>query len=473
MKLVILGVISLIVFANEVYAEQKPNKPSLIVDEFLKSTGIPSVSYTFFDLEGNLESKAFGMMDLSGKRKAETTTIYDVGSNAKIITAVAILKLVDKGLVNLNAPVNSYLKTDISALDTYSENPVLVKHLLNHLSGIPTLAWLSKAWEPSMFIDRQSIYDSIDLVAKPGERYQYCNVCFLIANDIIEQVSGESYTNYILNNILKPAGVVNQGFLIPVPQMYSNMAFPYHMRFATPYPTDFYISATYGAGGAWFTSEQLAKVLRYIFASENSNGALSSASFESLITEYTTIENYNGGYGLGVGLEHYESGVYPFHQGSMPGFISQYIYDYKTKRGLVLSANVTAGPNVAAQTVWLRDKLFSQYVNDFDSPNSEYTVDKRTPIPRSKQTSMPSPTGHFQSDDGKISMSIFEIGEQYILENPAKRQFTLARLDTENFILTTEEESLQIRFKDNQPTKLDFISPSGETMIVLTIQADK
>ncbi len=455
----------LMLYGNLVLANEIEAKAQSITERFLSTTGIPSVSYSFFNQNGEIYSHAAGLKDVKSNRLASTSTIYDVGSNAKIITAVSILQLVDKELIELDEPASRYLPFELPALRNQTSDPILVHHLLNHLSGIPSQAWFSSIWRPSEFQQKESIYKNIRLNHKPGQKYQYCNVCFLIATEIIENISGFSFEDYVVRNILEPAGVSNRGFLSATPEMYSNLALPYNMRFGIAYPTDFHVSGTPGAGGSWFTSEQLAKVLHYIFASEQGKGAISKKAFSKLVNQYSDIAGYNGGYGLGVGLERFESGVYPFHQGSMPGFISHYLVDQKTGGGLVLSANVSASTDVEEQTLWLRDQLFSLIAPSFISPNANYSVERKPPLKEADLANLPSPEGTYFSENPDLKVSILRFGNELIFENPSQKRFSLARISHDEFVLTTSSERIRIVFSNKQPASLHLLNGSGKELL--------
>ncbi|MBT0586139.1 serine hydrolase domain-containing protein [Alteromonas oceanisediminis] len=443
-------------------------KVSDVVTPFLKETGIPSVSYTFFDNKGIIISNAHGRSDLKSNKLADKNTFYNVGSNFKIFTAVAVMQMVEQGHVKLDDPVIDHLPSTIPELNKYPDNPIKIKHLLNHLSGITTGAWLSKAWRPQDYYTKEKLYNSILVTETPGTVYQYCNICYSIAADIVEFYAKQAFEDFIFENILRPAGIEHRGFLYPKPYMYSDMAFPYNVRFGQAYITDFYISTTKPAGGAWFRSEDLANALRFIF-SKRKLSALTPKSVDVLTTEYSKIENYDGGYGLGVGIEHYPSGTYLFHQGSLPGYISQFIFDTSSGKGLVISANATANQETADQTVWLRNQLFSMVVPEFEFPDKNYEIkpEKRSPLSEVEQEILPSAEGKYFSSELNVFMEIQKVGDQLVFKNPVGQSFNLARLSEEFFILTTENESLKITFKNEKPASLTFLSSSGNPMVSL------
>jgi len=180
-------------------------------------------------LDGDvLYSKGFGMADGPNDMTAEPDTVWLWGSMTKIVTGVALMQLVDQGLVDLDAPVSVYL-------DYFpAEYGITVRQLLNHSAGLG---------EPPEFIpvnlrlDGQPLPDP-DLVAKgylewlsepmfePGSASSYSNPGFVMLGQIVAEASGQPYIEYVQEHILAPLGMENTDFTYSNQAMMANAAAP-------------------------------------------------------------------------------------------------------------------------------------------------------------------------------------------------------------------------------------------------------
>ena len=156
--------------------------------------------------------KAFGKADFEEGRKNTIDTKFDIGSINKDFTAVAVLQLVDKGLIDLDDNIGKYL----SIFPEEVLNKVTIKHLLTHTSGfgdyfmipgvIPNLSELTT-------VDKIiNTFKDEPLLFKPGTGREYSNAGFAVLGAVIESVSGLSYFDYIEQNILQPVGLHNTYF---------------------------------------------------------------------------------------------------------------------------------------------------------------------------------------------------------------------------------------------------------------------
>jgi CubicO group peptidase (beta-lactamase class C family) len=167
-----------------------------------------------------LYSKAFGTADGPNGMAAEPDTVFPWGSMTKMATGTAIMQLVDQGLVDLDAPVSDYL-------DYFpAEYGITVRQLLDHSSGLrePVDFLL-----PSLTLDGQPLADP-DLVAKaylesitgpifePGSASTYGNPNFVLLGQVVAEVSGQPFVEYVKEHILVPLGMENTDFT------YSNQA---------------------------------------------------------------------------------------------------------------------------------------------------------------------------------------------------------------------------------------------------------
>jgi len=166
-------------------------------------------------------SKSFGYADVPVKKKATDQTIYQWWSLTKLFTAVAILQLQEKGLINIDDPVSKHLSF-FKVRNLKDENqPITIRQLLSHSSGLgdigmSILGWIHYEGDPHInqtdFL-KQKLPEYNELDIQPGREGRYSNFGYLVLAGLIEEVSGKSYESYIIENILKPLKMEHTNFI--------------------------------------------------------------------------------------------------------------------------------------------------------------------------------------------------------------------------------------------------------------------
>jgi CubicO group peptidase (beta-lactamase class C family) len=151
--------------------------------------------------------RGFGVADPDGRPMTAQTPVV-LGSTSKSFTALAIMQLVEAGTLDLDAPVQRYLPWfRVGGPDAHASSIITVRHLLTHVSGIPT-GGLVGSWvtgppeEPRDHAVRALA--TLPLTAPVGARYQYSNGNYVILGLLIETVSGQSYESYVRDHIFGP-----------------------------------------------------------------------------------------------------------------------------------------------------------------------------------------------------------------------------------------------------------------------------
>jgi CubicO group peptidase (beta-lactamase class C family) len=158
-------------------------------------------------------SKGYGTADLENNVAAKADTVYRLASISKSITAVALMQLVERGKINLDAPVSQYCAA-YPAEQMLKDTPdkkfsVTVRQLLTHFGGVRH----NKPEEVVSTKHFNSIAEAIEtfktdpLVVEPGAKYSYSTPGYTLLGCVIEGASGVSYINFVNENIFKPAGM--------------------------------------------------------------------------------------------------------------------------------------------------------------------------------------------------------------------------------------------------------------------------
>lgn len=137
-------------------------------------------------------------------------TPMPVGSISKIFTAVAIMQLVEEGLIDLDRSVGDYLK-ELKLADE-AQFKFTIRDLLTHRSGIPGDLFQDWIVDAGGIEPMRRAYDLLNgrpMAAEPGEFFSYANLGYTLLGLLIEETSGLSYDTYIRTRIFEPAAMVN------------------------------------------------------------------------------------------------------------------------------------------------------------------------------------------------------------------------------------------------------------------------
>ncbi|WP_404985548.1 serine hydrolase [Chryseobacterium sp. M5] len=150
--------------------------------------------------------KSFGFTDETKQTKLNDKSIFNIGSIAKEFNAVAIMILVERGLLNLDDPISKYNL----GLPKWSEK-VTTRHLINYASGIPKIE--NKLIVPKNDEEAWKILRNSDtLLFEPGTNYMYDNGNVFLQRRIIEKVTGMTFQQFVIKNIVNPLKMTNSVF---------------------------------------------------------------------------------------------------------------------------------------------------------------------------------------------------------------------------------------------------------------------
>ena len=164
----------------------------------------PAISVAVWDGQGPIWTRAWGKADLENDVPATPRTVFRLASISKPFTAVAVLRLVEMGKLNLDLPVQKYLPK-------YPKKkwPITVRELLCHQSGIRhnrATDYDNTRHFPSPTASLE-IFAKDPLLFEPGAKTFYSTFGYVLLGAIIEAVSGKSYADFVRDEVLAPAGI--------------------------------------------------------------------------------------------------------------------------------------------------------------------------------------------------------------------------------------------------------------------------
>lgn len=304
--------------------------------------------------------KAYGYADLPNKVPNNYDTKYATASAGKVFVAVAILQLIEKGLLHFEDTIGEILDFDLRQIDVN----ITVEQLLTHTSGIPDY------FDESVMNDYEELWTNFPnykvrsnrnllplFIDKPmtyprGTRFQYNNTGFVVLAIIIEIITGMEFDTYLKDKVFVPCGMHSTGYyeldMLPAKcalnYIYDDKKHNYRTNI-------FSVDAKgTGAGGAFTTVEDI----RLFWECLLSYKLLSPSMTNNMLSNQCGEEEC---YGYGIWLKKTESCYIPYFQGCDPGVSFLSSYDPDKKLLVVLVSNY--GDNV-----WSINKKISNYFGD-------------------------------------------------------------------------------------------------------------
>ncbi len=254
--------------------------------------------------------KAFGMADREWNVPNTIQSKFQIGSITKQFTAACILQLVNEGKLSLDDKLTRYFP------DFPKADSVTIHMLLTHTSGIKNYTELEEFWKimtlPIQKDSMVSIIKKQPFDFSPGTSWHYSNSGYFLLGYIIEKVTAESYSEYLLKNVIHKAGLKNTS-VNRWDTILANRAKGYQ-KTPNGWINTIYISmeAPYSAGAIISNVEDLYQWDNALF----SNKIIPPSLFNKMITPYKEH------YGYGLGIDSFHNHLRIGHGGGIPGFLS-------------------------------------------------------------------------------------------------------------------------------------------------------
>jgi len=295
-----------------------------------------SAGYTV-DNEIKWQSSA-GYLDRENGKDFELGTIVRIASISKPMTALAVMQLVEKDLIDLDAPIQTY----IPDYPKQERTQITARHLLSHTSGIDGYKNAKEA-ETTMnypsLSDAVNVFKNRDLIFEPGTRYSYTTYGYTVLGLLIEKVSGITFEEYMQNNIWNRAEMTDTGVVKFGVAMDNKSAF-YHRtkKGKIKEGNENNLSNRIPGGGFYSTLGDMLK-----FGNAVLNNVFVKESTLNLMREHHSLEKERNAYGFGWFLYNPKpnEGVLIGHTGEQTGSSAQIFIVPSTKTVTVALANTS------------------------------------------------------------------------------------------------------------------------------------
>ena len=284
---------------------------------------------------GSLESfHGQGFADIASGRPITKDTVYPIASVTKTFTAIAVMQLWERGLVDLDAPANEYMRAFKLVPASRTFKPVTVRHLLTHTAGIPESLHVSDLFRirslgetvgagrpmPSL---AERYRHGLRFDADPGTRFMYTNHGFAALGQILEDVTGQPLHRYFREHIFEPLGM-NDTSLRAADLSRSQFAKGYELRSGGPEAVAGYEVVAVAGGGILSTPADMARYLAALLGngSNEVGTVLKQATLRMMFQPHYQPDPRVPGVGLAFFRSDLGGHIAVDHDGILPGFDS-------------------------------------------------------------------------------------------------------------------------------------------------------
>ncbi len=280
--------LSLATAATAPFKPEKLTAMDTAVAEAIATKKIPG-GVLWFERDGEVYRKAYGQRALAPSAEPiSEDTIYDAASLTKVVaTTTAVMQLVERGKLELDAPVVRY----VPAFAQHDKSAVTVRQLLMHHSGLRPDVDTKPVW--SSYETGVTLACQEKLRSPPGTTFVYSDINFIILGELVRIASGLRLDAYTAKEIFQPLKMVDSGFLPPAAKLArvapTELTDGQMLRGVVHDPTTRFMDGVAGHAGLFTTTKDLARFCRMILGGGQLDGVriLSAAT----VAEMTRVQN--------------------------------------------------------------------------------------------------------------------------------------------------------------------------------------
>ncbi|HET6837934.1 MAG TPA: serine hydrolase domain-containing protein [Gemmatimonadales bacterium] len=290
--------------------------------EGMARESIPGAAFILVRDDRVVLAKGYGQADVaSGRAWSPDTTIFPIASITKVFTATAVMQLVDRGKIALNADVNGYL-TSTRVPATYPQ-PVTAAHLLSHTAGLDELPG-RRARSAADVVTRGAFRPGkLVRVHPPGELTSYSSYGAALAGLLVQDVSGVAFEDYLRHHIWQPLGMTRTS-ITPPGRSAGRLATAYEWDDGRLTAIPYEIYHTPPTASILSTLPDMARfmVTHLETGPAGANRILSDSAAELMHRQYVTMHSRVPGWTLGFQVDDINGRRLIEHGGDIGGFSS-------------------------------------------------------------------------------------------------------------------------------------------------------
>jgi serine beta-lactamase-like protein LACTB len=383
---------------------------------------LPSLSIALVDDQRVVWSRGYGFADKDRKTQATADTVYRVGSVSKPVTALAIMLLVQMGLLDLDAPITDYLP-EFKPVNPFNKK-ITLRQMLSHHSGLVRESPVGNYFDttnPPLAKMVESL-GKTELVFAPETRISYSNAAVATAGYVLERTQKEPFARHMERVLLEPLGMTSSGFEL-TPALKKRLAhatmWTYHGREFDAPPIQMSMAP---AGNLYSTANDMARLLSFLFAGGKGpkGQLLKPETIEQMYRLQFAKEGEKAGFGIGFAVSEFEGQRRINHGGAVYGFSTEFAALPDSKLGVVVLAARDVSNGVTRRAADYALRLMLAVRNKKPLPDIEVT--QPVPIEQARKLA-----GRYRSKDKNIEL-LQRDGKLWLLQVDGGIRLELRRL---------------------------------------------
>jgi CubicO group peptidase (beta-lactamase class C family) len=325
------------------------------LEHFCTEFGVPGMSWALIDHGEIAHAGAFGVQAATGTRPVTNATRFQACSISKPIAAFAMLRLVDRGLLDLDADINRKLTSWQLPRNGEWQPIVTLRHLVSHSAGLTTSAfpgYKRSAKLPSAVEILTGVHPAntfgVRVDAIPGTQFRYSGGGTLAMQQLLEDVTGTPFSRLMRELVLDPLGMANSDYAQPPPEGVHHVLATGHDEFGAPVEGGWHVYPEMATAGLWTTPSDLCRYALAVQAAYagSPNALLSQPLAQEMLTPQLPASDRIGGLStVGLGPFIAEDGAASRfgHSGGNQGFRCHLLAYRDASIGVSVMTNSDAG----------------------------------------------------------------------------------------------------------------------------------
>ncbi len=338
-----------------------------VVEKTLKTFDVPGIAVGIIKDGKLIHAKGYGVRSIKNNFKTDENTLFGVASNTKAMTAALLGMLVDEKKIAWDTKVTNIIP-EFKLYDTYATNEFTIRDLLTHRSGLGLGAGDLMIWPDSSTVNKAQLIHNMRYlkpVSSFRSKYDYDNLLYIVAGEVIERVAKVSYDEFLESRIFKPLGMnktaaswyrlKDKTNIIDGHAPYEGKLLPVGLSFG---------EIANAAGGVYSNVTDMSKWVTAMINGGKYGDKLQYSLFSPAVARELwtpqTLTNNNGpwefaSYGLGWNVGTTNGNFEVKHTGGLSGIVTQVIILPQHKLGIIVLTNQQSGAAFNAISSTIKD----------------------------------------------------------------------------------------------------------------------
>ena len=351
-----------------------------LVNRTLTAFNVPGIAVAIIKDGKVVLAEGYGVKSIDTKEKVDANTLFGIASNSKAFTSAALAMLVDEGKINWDDKVVKYLP-NFKMYNDYVTQEFTIRDLLTHRSGLGLGAGDLMIWPDGSDFTAQDIIVNLQYL-KPVSafrtKYDYDNLLYIVAGEVIHVVSGQSWGDFIEQRIMQPLQMNNSAASFVRLKDSSNIIAPHvpidgKLKVIKRYQNQLFDAAA----GIYSSVNDLSKWAimqmnngkygtdnKQLFSEKQHNEMWQLQTIIPTKTRAPYNTHFNG-YGLGWFLSDVKGYKQVTHTGGLEGIVTQTTYIPELQLGIIVLTNQQSGAAFNAITNTIKDSYLGITSDDY------------------------------------------------------------------------------------------------------------